>query len=231
MNARLVWLFDVDGTLLATDGLARSMFARAIQRRLGVADDLAGIAFAGRTDPVILADILARHDRSLGAEEVASFWREVSDLVDAALPGSSARLLPGVPDLLDAVEREPGWVPALLTGNTSLMARVKLGHFGVYHRFRFGAYGEEAEDRNALARLAVSRAARDHGVPAARCVVVGDTEHDVACARAAGARAVAVATGASDRASLEACEPDLLLDNLVETSRLFEWARRVERGD
>ena len=134
-------------------------------------------------------------------------------------------------DLLAAVDREPGWVPALLTGNTSGMARIKLAHYGIAGRFRFGAFGEEAADRNTLAQVAVARAAERYGVPPGRCLVVGDTEHDIACARAAGARVVAVATGVRDRAVLAAQGPDLLLDDLSDTRACLEWARGVaERG-
>jgi phosphoglycolate phosphatase-like HAD superfamily hydrolase len=226
-TARLVWLFDVDGTLLSTDGAARGVFAQVIGEWLGVRDDLADVAFAGRTDPLILGDILARHSRRFDEAETRRFWHEVSARMADRLPASGARLLPGVPELLDAVEREPGWVMGLLTGNTSSMARVKLGHFAIHHRFALGAFGEEAVDRDALAQVAVARAARDFGVPAAQCLVVGDTEHDVACARAAGARAVAVATGSRDRERLAAASPDLLLDDLTERDRLLEWARRI----
>jgi len=104
------------------------------------------------------------------------------------------------------------------------MARLKLEHFRLADRFEFGAFGEEAEDRDQLARLAVARAAERHGVTASQCIVVGDTEHDVACARAAGAHAVAVATGTRSRETLAAHAPDLLLDDL-NGGELIEWAR------
>ncbi|MBZ0303183.1 MAG: HAD hydrolase-like protein, partial [Anaerolineae bacterium] len=45
--------------------------------------------------------------------------------------------------------------------------------------------------------------------------VIGDTEADIACARAVGARAIAVATGFADRDMLMAAQPDHLLDDLT----------------
>ena len=45
--------------------------------------------------------------------------------------------------------------------------------------------------------------------------VVGDTEHDVDCARANGFRAVAVDSGWVSRESLERAAPDALLDDLT----------------
>ncbi len=63
-----------------------------------------------------------------------------------------------------------------------------------------GAYGSDAEDRDALVPVAQERAAQLAGLPdawpSARTVIVGDTPHDISCARAAGAAVVAVTTGA-----------------------------------
>lgn len=225
----MVWLFDVDGTLLVTDGAAREAFAATVRERLGVEDDLRGIAFAGRTDPLILADILAKHAHRLEDGEGERFWERAYAHMRTLLVPGRGRLLPGVPELLRAVEAEPGWVPALLTGNTTRMAHIKLSHFGIAGRFEFGAFGEQAADRNTLARQAVARAEADYGVPPERCVVVGDTEHDIACARAAGARVLAVATGIRDRATLAAHAPDLLLDDLADTARCLAWARALQQ--
>ena len=230
-HARLVWFFDVDGTLLLTDGAAREAFAAALSECFGIEDELREIAFAGRTDPLILGDILSKHRRSVSADEARQFWKRTHANMAKLLAPGRGGLLPGVPALLDAVEREPQWVSALLTGNTTGMARVKLGHYGIAERFAFGAFGEEAADRNALACLAAERAAELYAVPPRRCIVVGDTEHDIACARAAGMRAVAVATGSRDRELLASHDPDLLLDDLSEPDECLRWARELAAGD
>ena len=224
---RLVWLFDIDGTLLLTDGAARDAFARAVGERFPGRDPLGEVSFAGRIDPVILRDILAHHGATFDAPGEAAFWRSVHAHMRSALTPGRGRVLAGVHEVLDAVAREPGWEAALLTGNTSEMARLKLAHFGLLERFAFGAFGEEAEDRDRLACLAVARAVDRWGVPPTRCVVVGDTEHDVRCARFAGARVVAVATGSRSREILAAESPDLLLDDLRDPA-LFEWARALD---
>jgi phosphoglycolate phosphatase len=135
--------------------------------------------------------------------------------------------MPGILQLLDRIAAEPGWVMGLLTGNMTQMARIKLGHFGLDGRFAFGGFGEMAADRDALACALVRRVGREHGVPARRCVVVGDTVHDIACARAAGARVVAVATGGTDLGTLAAAAPDLLLDDLQEADAIMRWAGAI----
>ena len=224
---RLAWLFDVDGTLLTTEGAAREAFALAVRQSLGVDDALDDIAFAGRTEPLILKDILAKHGVRFADGEEARFWDRVFEAMRGAFRPPRGRLLPGVEALLDEIGAERDWVTGLLTGNMTEMARIKLDRFGIRERFAFGAFGEEAPDRNALARVAVERVGRRYGLPPSRCVVVGDTEHDIACARAAGALVVAVATGVRSRAELEAHEPDLLLRDLANHEALIAWARGV----
>src|SRR5262245_32907457 len=113
---RLAWLFDIDGTLLITEGAARDSFALALRDRLGIADDLADIAFAGRTEPLILADILRKHAVTFHEGDEAAFWNSVFDHMRNELHDRRGRLLAGVPQLLSAVASEPGWVSGLLTG-------------------------------------------------------------------------------------------------------------------
>lgn len=224
---RLAWLFDVDGTLLLTDGAGRDAISCALLERLGVVDDLKSVPFAGRTDPLILGDVLRRHGLALAPADEPGFWEAVVRAMERELTPGRGRVLPGVPEALEAVAAEPGWLVGLLTGNFSRMAHLKLERLGLGGRFAFGTFGEEGPDRDTIARLAVGRVAERWGLPPGRCVVVGDTEHDVACARAAGAHAVAVATGWRDRAALEASGPDLLLDDLSDRTALVEWGRRI----
>jgi HAD superfamily hydrolase (TIGR01549 family) len=224
----LAWLFDIDGTLLSTEGAAREAFADATRIVLGVEDHLEDIGFAGRTEPLILADILRKHGRRFDAAEEARFWDTVFTRIRVRLAPPRGRVLAGVERVLDAVEREPGWRLGLLTGNMTEMARLKLRRFGLERRFGLWACGEEAEDRDALARLAVARVRERWGLPPERCVVVGDTIHDIACARAAGARVAAVATGIGERDGLAARAPDLLLDDLSDPGPLLAWARGLD---
>ena len=222
---RLAWLFDIDGTLLVTEGASRQAFSHALRERHGREDDLRDIRFDGRTEPLILADILAKHRLQFSNGAEAEFWDAVFDHMRRLLKPPRGRLLEGAAALLDQVQAEPGWVMGLLTGNMTQMARIKLGRFGLESRFAFGSFGEQAADRLELARRAVLAVERAYGLPPGRCLIIGDTEHDVACARAAGAHVVAVATGTRTRSELESLEPDLVLDDLKDVDFLIRWAR------
>ena len=64
-----------------------------------------------------------------------------------------------------------------------------------------------------------------HGLPedaCARVVVIGDTPHDVACARAGGARSIGVATGGHSRDELVRAGADAALDDLSDTKAILQ---------
>jgi phosphoglycolate phosphatase len=135
-----------------------------------------------------------------GADAVASFRARYLECLreEVPRPGPGKRVLPGIASLLDALDPHPQTFLGLLTGNFADAAEVKLAHFDLWRYFRCGAFGEDAHDRNHLVPVALHRA-RDRGLPdhvgPARTIVIGDTPRDIACARAHGARVVAVATG------------------------------------
>jgi phosphoglycolate phosphatase-like HAD superfamily hydrolase len=108
----------------------------------------------------------------------------------------------------------------LLTGNCEEGARIKLQHFALWHLFRCGAFGDDVHDRNELFPVAIAQtlACGVPAVPAQNVIVVGDTEWDVACAVAAGARSVAVATGTSDVAALRRSGADVVVEDLSDTA-------------
>ena len=193
-------LFDIDGTLVLTGGAGVRAMTRACDEIVGSSDALHGVAVAGRTDWIILSDALHRMGRDLDQELFAALRdRYVAHLrEEIKLPGQGVKaVMPGIQALLDDLHARDGVHLGLLTGNFEAGARIKLEYFDLWRYFQCGAFGDDAADRNALVPFAVSRA-RECGVPdlpPADILVVGDTPHDIACAQAAGATPVAVATG------------------------------------
>lgn len=224
----LVWLFDIDGTLVHTEGAGKAALEAAFHEVFGVERALEGVPLAGRTDPLIIGDALALHGRKFENGEGERFWSRAETHLARLLSPPRGGVLPGVHTLLDAIEAEPAHVRGLLTGNMPPFARLKLGAFGLFERFAFGTYGSDGPDRPAMARVAVARAAERWGAPPERCVVVGDTELDIDCARAAGAHVVAVATGGRTREQLAPHGPDLLVDDLTDASAILGWARALD---
>lgn len=226
---RLV-LWDVDGTLVLYGGIGREAFSDAFLAFAGrPARDLDQlmISTAGRTDPDIALEFLARHGVPDGEAQLDAFHAALVDALagKAALLREHGRVLPGVEPALAAVSRQPGVAQSLLTGNLEANAVLKLAIFGLdrYVDFEIGAFGSDHRDRTRLVEVARAKARARLGVevdPAA-VVVIGDTPLDVAAGRAGGARVVAVATGHYDVESLLATEPDVVLPDLRDTDAVL----------
>ncbi len=170
---------------------------------------------AGRTDRAIIRDLFQLHGVDDTPENLRRFVDAYLEHLPRSLVASSGRVLPGVPDLLQQVA-DRGLVVGLLTGNGARGARAKLLHYGLHEFFPFGAFGDAHFTRDDVAREALRRVREilGEGVKVDQVVVIGDTPSDVQCARAIGARAVAVATGSHSRGELAAAKPDVLLDDL-----------------
>ncbi len=211
-------LFDVDGTLISTGGRAGAALAAALEDTFGAAGPWETFRYSGKTDPQIVFELmaLAGFPRPDVALRLPAVLERYLDRLRGALSGEVVRVLPGVRELLADLAARPGIHLGLLTGNVAGGAAIKLTAAGLDNAFAIGAYGSDHEDRNRLVAVARERARDRWGDDFAdsRTVVIGDAEADVACARAGGARAVAVASGWTSREHLAQLRPDALLDSL-----------------
>lgn len=224
MEPRLV-LFDIDGTLVDTAGAGRIGMQEAfleVFRVDAVARATGTIRFAGMTDPNIFSALA--EDAEIPP---ARFLQRVGELREAYLrhlqsamrrPDDRRRVLPGVASLLDELDRRADVTLGLLTGNLERGARIKLEPFELNPRFPDGGFSSDHADRREIARIAREKISRRAGISfsACRTTVVGDTRHDVDCARANGFRAVAVNSGWSGRELLVASGPDAVFEDLTD---------------
>ena len=222
MEKRLL-LFDIDGTLIASGGAGEHALRLGIKDRFGIDEDMRGIEIAGRTDSGIARQVFAKHSLPATPENTAAFFEGYLAHLPRLLSEKNGRLLPGIVPLLDALKTRADMVLALLTGNLARGAELKLTHYGVWDYFEFGAYADDHHDRNELGHFARTRAQERHGIkfPPERIYVLGDTPHDIACARAIGAKAVAIATGQYTHAQLAEHAPDFLFDDLADVSAVI----------
>ncbi len=221
-------LFDIDGTILLTQGVGRIALEAALSEALGRTVTTDGVRFSGRTDPSILSDALAQC--GVPSAEASVLLPAMLDVyvkrLRASLTPDRVRVLPGVHDLLLHLADRPDVQLGLLTGNLEPTAYLKLGAAGLAALFPFGAFGSDHADRSALPALAVQRALAytGHAYRGKDVVIIGDTEHDILCGRGVGAFSVAVCTGRYDRTDLKPHAPDVLLDDLTD---LPGFLRRV----
>ncbi|MBK8597247.1 MAG: haloacid dehalogenase-like hydrolase [Holophagales bacterium] len=224
-KTRLV-LFDIDGTLLSSGRKGLDSFSTALRRTFGTEGDLSSYRFEGKLDPVIVLELM----RGAGIPDEVILERRPAalslylDLLEEALAAEPPALKPGVSDLVARVTAAPAVVSALLTGNVQRGARIKLTAAGLWDRFLFGVFGDEAPRRVELGPIALARALERTGRPfsPSETVVVGDARADVECGRAIGARVVAVATGRTSVEELHAAGADTVLSSFADVESACE---------
>jgi phosphoglycolate phosphatase len=220
--SRLV-LWDVDGTLLRAGDVASAAFTRAVEAIVG-RPVRHRVRMSGKTDPQIVGELLAEAGVPDPKRHVTAILARLQDELRGAGPVIAARgeVLPGIRELLPTLHADPRFLQTLLTGNLAPNARVKVGAFGLdrWLDLEVGAYGSDDADRRNLVPVALERVARRRGrrfEPGA-VWVIGDSDNDLACARAAGARCLLVGTGRATREELLPLGADATLADLSDVA-------------
>jgi phosphoglycolate phosphatase len=232
VDERLV-LWDVDGTLLRTNGVAQRAFDVAAEHVLGRHPGDHAVKMSGKTDPLIALEILVF--AGLAEEEARRVLPDVVGRLEAELAGArelvrdQGHVLPGVEAVLTGLHDDPAVILSVLTGNTAANAAVKLQAFGLdrWLDVDVGAFGSDDHDREQLVPVALERLRRLRGrdLDPGQVWVVGDTPRDLACARAGGARCLLVATGRFELAELQGLGADEVLTDLSDTAAVTRLLR------
>ncbi len=212
-------LWDIDGTVVLT-GKAGEYAMDAALAQFGVKGSIHDVDYPGRTDRLIGRMLLEHHGIPATEEAVHDFVEAYLQALAEELPQRQGEVLPGILEILEQCRQRPDCINALLTGNMSRGAELKLGHYDVWNYFEFGAFADDSNQRNELGPIALERAAARLGVPIdpQHVFIIGDTEHDIACGKVIGACTVAVATGAFSVEQLAKHEPDYLFRDLSDTA-------------
>lgn len=221
-------LFDIDGTLIYHVGkgmVGLKRFAHALSLVYGTPGDFDPSEYNGMIDRQMAWSIVSAHgvSRKTFLEKFPSY---IAGMLEYLKEGAKKeKLYEPISDAITLVKRlqkRSDIALGIITGNAKRIADWKLDHAGIPHEcFLLGLYGEEADDRQALAKLVFEKSKRVFGQAFASVdiVVIGDTVHDVRCGKAIGATTIAVTTGLhGERQQLAAEKPDFLVDSLMEKS-------------
>lgn len=224
MMRRLV-LFDLDWTLIYTGGAGVRALDYAFERQFGIPQAMKTVSPDGKTDPAICREMIrVLLKREPNAGEVESLCRGYLDRLAVEIPVSPGyRILPGVPQLLEALAQRNDVLMGLGTGNLEEGARIKLARAGLMTHFRFGGYGSDAEERPVVLKTGVERgeAIANQRFAPKDVVVIGDNIRDVQAGQAIGATTVAVASGPMGVEALARTNPDYLFPDLSDTERVM----------
>lgn len=223
-------LFDIDGTMLLTGGAGVRAMEETGRELFHAEFTMAGIDFAGRLDSLIWRDLAARNRVDADEDTHQRFRARYGEVLSRTLAASNeTRALPGVIELIERLRAMESLTLGVLTGNYPETGRMKIAAAGIDPDvFRVGAWGCEAMSRRDLVPLAMQRyeAHAQRAIERELVVVIGDTPHDVDCARAHGCRSLAVATGAFDVAALQQAGADLAVRDLGEVQTILRWIVR-----
>jgi len=207
----ILYLFDIDGTLLDAHGSGRGAFDEVMAELHGIANASAGIRYGGKTDHAIVDEIFrARLGRGAEEAERATFLAAYVPKLAAKLAANGVVVLDGAVTALDYLAGKARL--GVATGNIREGADAKLAAAGLANRFELGGYGCDAIVRAELVARAIDRAKERGDVT--EVIVVGDTIHDISAARACGATVCAVATGSDSAEAL--AHADVVFHSLAE---------------
>lgn len=221
---RLV-LFDIDGTILRSNGAGRRAMVAALREVFG-ATGPEDHRYDGKTDPQIVREVMrleGHHDAHIDERMDALMTLYLARL-QRELVQADTFVYPGVRELLEALEARDDTILGLLTGNLREGAYAKLRAAGIDPgRFRVGAFGSDHEHRPELPALALQRAQveLDMELEGDHLVVIGDTPADIECGRALGVRAIGVATGSYTVDELLEYGPHAVFETLADTQRVM----------
>lgn len=213
-------LFDIDGTLLLSNhhGM-RYRFAYAIEKVYGVKKDGDYGVTEGAIDKMIFTEMAKENgvDEEKISEHLPHLYEAAFEyFVTNATEKYAKSILPGALELLTSLADNAHL--GVLTGNYEKIGWKKLELVGLREFFEFGLFGHEANDRIELAKLVATRAKTHFGKKfhPRHIIFIGDTPRDIECAKAIGAKVVAVATGKYTVEDLQKYEPDLAVSSLTD---------------
>ncbi len=219
----MLYLFDIDGTLVDTGGAGIAALEQANREIFGEAGPV--LDLAGATDLGIVFGLYEYFAIEATGERVRDYLSCYQQRLEWNLEhgGFSGRVLDGVCELLNALAARDHSTVGLLTGNCEGGAATKVRHYGLDSYFAFGAYGCDHHDRNELGPIAMERATAhaSRAFHPAETWVIGDTPKDIACAKAIGARCLAVATGRFNTNELASYGADVVVETLWQADQLI----------
>ena len=222
---RKLVLFDVDGTLILTGGVAAGLMAESVSSILNKPIQWTIDNFVGNTDRNIIHTLLRQNGVGESILEDLTdkiLEKYLIDLESKLKTDSVVKVLPGVKKLLDVLSVDNNFVLGLLTGNVKRGAQLKLSAKNLFKYFPVGAFGDDALQRKLLPPIAIQRAEKYYKRFFERkdIWIVGDSIPDIECAHTNHIRILVVSSGHTKNEELKKFNPDAFLVNLSDINKV-----------
>lgn len=217
-------LFDVDGILIQSDAIKFDYWNAIVKKHFNLEVSRESVYRHGKTDRQILFELI-QFAGIKDPEKDRRFLEALNDLeriVREAMKKEKIKKVLGVEKFVQLIVKKDVKI-GLLTGNTYKKAKVKLIGCGLWKYFKIGAFGDATKIRSELIPIALNDAKEKFKINFDRADVylVGDTVRDIRCAREAGVKIIAVATGKETVDQLKREKPDHVFKDFSDPSKII----------
>ena len=222
---RLFW--DIDGTLIRTNGAAAIPFKQALSNFLKQEVDLDRKKLSGFTDFEIIQTVSKNYGFKINDEDVEKILENYAQNLPTALNVGNAHPINAISEVLGEIELSSVYESAIATGNCNLGAIAKLTHINLINFFeteRIFHASVQNQSRDQI--IAKAKESLDPGQVG---VIIGDSPKDILSAKANGLRVLGVATGMHSVDELKAFQPDHIVENTWTKKTLIEAIIKISK--
>ena len=224
IKTKLIW--DIDGTLLRTNGAAAVPFAEAVSEFAGIPVFIDRKSLSGFTDYEIAMHLLQLHDIPFEIKDITQILTKYVQNLPVSLKQVGVDLINSINQVLEKLTQLPNMELLIGTGNCLEGARTKLQHVGL-ERF-FLDCSLYCSSENLWNRDLIMQKVASSLLPNELGIVIGDSPRDISSAKNAGLGVIAVSTGAHSYEELESHHPTAILKKTWEYSDLMIAVEKIK---
>jgi phosphoglycolate phosphatase-like HAD superfamily hydrolase len=207
-NIKIFW--DIDGTLLKTNGAAAAPFAVAVSNYLGRTVNINKKQFSGLTDYEIAIRLAEKIDISLSKTEVTQILGEYCKLLPSSLKSGNVEKVNDIQRTLNFIKTSNHLVSSIGSGNCIDGAKIKLAQVDLLKYFDLNNIYCSTEE-NWKRELIIEKAKKSLKINQIG-LIIGDSPRDIEVAKYLDMKVIGVASGSHTMAELAEYEPNLVLN-------------------
>lgn len=223
---KIALLWDIDGTLLNTKGVAAKQLVESFGEITGKESSISPGQYSGFTDYEIVLDLLRKSESAPEIETAEEILLHYGSRLLTRLRERPPQLLADIQKVFEETAKLPHIEHFIGTGNSSLGANSKITASGLSGYF----------DQNSYFISTPTRVSRDSVIQSASqsikipTLLIGDSDRDILSAHKNNLSVLAVATGHHKIEELKRLNPDYSLDFNWSAEEFLEIVSAFERS-